>query len=218
MEFTQKGFNIMNMARILSLACICVFSFSQANAQSTQIKGPAKVVSLGLATGSSGFIQGRAALIVRFNEGDLASTDTASNSSHCNPPNQFFIYKDSQVFAEAFQFLAEAQKNEFELEFEINDVCEHDRGREIVSVFYSQVDNTIEQCGEGYSFSEGECRTPIGCIAPELEWSGVSGERPERDPVTGEEIPRETRRGCTAECFPPALVPDGPGRCTALFP
>lgn len=82
----------MNVARIFFLTCIFVFSFSQANAQSTQTKGPAKVVSLGLASGNSSYIQGRAALIVRFNENDLVSTDTTSNNSHCNPPNQFFVY------------------------------------------------------------------------------------------------------------------------------
>lgn len=71
-------------------------------------------------------------------------------------------------------------------------------------------------CPNGYQYSDGECKTPIGCVAPELELWAYGGMR-DFDLQTGEETVNITKR-CVDACDPPAILgADGPGICTVYL-
>ncbi|MEE9425195.1 MAG: DUF6748 domain-containing protein [Methylococcales bacterium] len=72
-------------------------------------------------------------------------------------------------------------------------------------------------CPDGYQYSDGECKTPIGCVAPELELWVYGGVR-DFDLETGEETSNITK-SCVDSCDPPAIPgSDAPGRCSVYLP
>ena len=90
-------------------------------------------------------------------------------------------------------------------------------GREFVaSQFYLPIPMIgIVDCKPGYSFEKGACRTPHGCIYPQLELTAIGGAAI-IDPITGE-VTSTISKSCVDSCNPPAL-PSGPGQCEVFLP
>lgn len=80
-----------------------------------------------------------------------------------------------------------------------------------VRIFDEQVTVACDVvCGEGYSLVNGECQTPRGCVAPQIELEEYPGVQPPdgEPPVT---------YSCVASCDPPAILA-GPARCQIFYP
>jgi hypothetical protein len=67
----------------------------------------------------------------------------------------------------------------------------------------------------GYEYKNGQCVTPYGCIAPELELKAYGGAAIV-DPVTGE-VSGTVTTSCVASCDAPAVSTE-PGRCEVYYP
>ena len=85
----------------------------------------------------------------------------------------------------------------------------------IANQIYLPIKPAIDECPDGYTLTDEVCKTPFGCIAPELELSTIGGVG-FVDPTTGEIIAK-IDKSCVASCDPPAIS-DGPGRCTLALP
>lgn len=130
---------------------------------------------------------------------------------------------NSGIENQVFSFCG-SDSNTPELSFDIVNsagyVCYIDESNSEVAIIVScsSEPDGHEACDEGYSFFDGECRTPFGCIAPQFELSTTSGEPPVIDPITGEGVPNETVKSCVDSCIHPYYGITSPGQCIAFLP
>ncbi|SJM91937.1 conserved exported hypothetical protein [Crenothrix polyspora] len=73
----------------------------------------------------------------------------------------------------------------------------------------------IPSCGEGYQAKDGQCETPSGCVAPQLEQRTYGGAA-FVDPVTGE-TKSNISMSCVDACDPPGAL-ESPGLCNIYAP
>jgi hypothetical protein len=72
-------------------------------------------------------------------------------------------------------------------------------------------------CPDGYQYADGKCKTPLGCVAPELELWVYGGVR-NFDLETGDETSNITK-SCIDSCDSPAIPSsDAPGKCSVYLP
>lgn len=85
----------------------------------------------------------------------------------------------------------------------------------IAERFYLPVGKTISKCPKGYEMNGGQCVTPYGCVAPEIELKAYGGAAIV-DPVTGE-VTGMVSTSCVSSCNPPAEL-SAPAFCSIFYP
>lgn len=69
----------------------------------------------------------------------------------------------------------------------------------------------LSYCEMGYELVGGQCKTPYGCVYPQLEVTGIGGVAPPPG------FPPNITKFCADECLPP-VFPTEPGQCMVAFP